>query len=57
MLTYESWAAYDATLVRDLPLEPVQGKHVTAADMILEDPRAERREVKKDSKFAASFVE
>lgn len=57
MLMYVSCAAYDETLVRELPLEPVHGRHVTAAEMIFEEPRADRSEVKNDSRFAASFAE
>ena len=40
-----------------LPLEPTHGRSVTAAEMILPEPRAERREVKKVRRFAASSEE
>ena len=36
------------------PFEPVHGRGVTAAEMILDDPSAERSDLKNDSRFAAS---
>ena len=39
------------------PSDPVKGRSVTAAEMILLEPSADRREVKKVSRFAASSAE
>ena len=46
--------AYAETSVSGLPLAPNQGRSLTAAEMILLGPRAERSAVKKLSRFAAS---
>ena len=54
MLIYVNWAAYEATLVRGLPLEPVKGRQVTAAETIFDDPNAVLRDVKNERRFAAS---
>lgn len=40
--------------MRGLPFEPTHGRSVTAAEMILSGPVAERRDVKKLKRFAAS---
>ena len=44
-------------MVSGLPFEPVHGSGVTAAEMIFAEPRAERRDLKNDSRFAASDAE
>ena len=46
--------AYADTSVSGDPFEPVHGRGVTAAEMILDDPSAERSDLKNDSRFAAS---
>jgi hypothetical protein len=54
ILTVVSCAAYAETSVNGLPFEPNHGRSVTAAEMILEDPRALRNWVKKLRRLAAS---
>ena len=43
--------------MRGLPFEPTHGRSVTAAEMILSFPMAERSDVKKLKRFAASAEE
>lgn len=57
ILAYVIWAAYELTFVRGWPFEPIQGRSVTAALMIFDEPSAERNEVKKERRFAESEVE
>ena len=46
--------AYADTSVSGLPLDPTQGRPLTAAEMILLVPKAERSAMKKLRRFAAS---
>ena len=43
--------------MRGLPFDPTHGRSVTAAEIILSFPRAERSDVKKLNRFAASAEE
>ena len=57
MFAYVITAAYAETSVRGWPFDPVHGSGVTAAEMILDDPRAERSDLKNDRRLAASADE
>ena len=41
-------------MVSGLPFEPTQGRSVTAAEMILDEPSAVRRDLKNERRLAAS---
>ena len=57
MLAYVMTEAYAETSVRGLPFDPFHGSGVTAAEIIFDEPSAERSDLKNERRFAASEEE